>query len=255
MKGSNADEVLAALEAAKAEHPDLVLFLDFRRDLLLAQSTAVASSLSFDATTVRTRLQADQPVLTLDDLALDETIFTDLLRQVDEVMRRYQGNWPTALPDLAPNAVRAWYAQEEIHDEQAAFLIAEAMRPFLIQAAKMVRPHLDGIEWYRQYCPACGGAPDFATLERESGARLLFCSRCDTGWRYKRIGCSFCDTEDLRMAYYPSDDGVYRLYVCDACRRYLKVVDLRQTRRALMLPVERVLTVDMDLAAREAGYT
>jgi len=57
------------------------------------------------------------------------------------------------------------------------------------------------------------------------------------------------------LIYYPSEDEVYRLYVCEACRRYLKTVDLRKTGGRTVLPrVERVITVAMDVAARRAGY-
>jgi len=34
----------------------------------------------------------------------------------------------------------------------------------------------------------------------------------------------------------------------------LKTIDLRQAGRAILLPVERVTTVAMDAAARQAGY-
>lgn len=255
MKEPSVDEVLAALEAAGTEHPDLSPLLDFRRELLVAQRTVAAPPLSLDAATVRARLQAGQPALVLDDLSLDQATFTALLRRVEQVVQQHWPDRPMIGTDLSLNAVRAWYAGEGGLDQRAASLIAEALHPFLTQVAKAVRPDLDGVEWYREYCPACGGGPDFAVLERESGARYLLCSRCDTRWRYKRLGCPFCGNEDqCKLAYYPSEDQVYRLYVCDGCRRYLKAIDLRQTNRKLLVPLERLLTTGMDLAAREKDY-
>ena len=56
------------------------------------------------------------------------------------------------------------------------------------------------------------------------------------------------------MLYYASDDQVYRLYVCQACKRYLKTVDLRRTLRNPNPLVERLVTISMDLAAQEQGY-
>jgi hypothetical protein len=37
--------------------------------------------------------------------------------------------------------------------------------------------------------------------------------------------------------------------------RYLKTIDLREVERDVLLPVERILTVAMDAAARAEGYT
>ena len=66
--------------------------------------------------------------------------------------------------------------------------------------------------------------------------------------------CPFCgNAEHSKLAYYPSQDGVYRLYICKACHRYLKTIDLRQA-EGHVLAVEPILTVGMDLSARDEGY-
>ena len=130
-----------------------------------------------------------------------------------------------------------------------------ALQPYLEWAAEQVMPHVDQELWKRGYCPACGGAPDFAVLVEETGARYLLCSRCRSQWLYKRLRCPFCDnTDHTKLLYYPSEDEVYRLYVCQVCKRYLKAIDLRQATHRVVLAVEPLLTVAMDLAAREQGY-
>jgi FdhE protein len=97
--------------------------------------------------------------------------------------------------------------------------------------------------------------PGFAFLGEGEGTRYLLCSRCSSQWPYRRVGCPFCGTRDhTKLSYYLSEDEVYRLYVCKACRRYLKVLDLRQAGRQVLFPVERIRTAGMDLAARQAGY-
>jgi FdhE protein len=131
-----------------------------------------------------------------------------------------------------------------------------ALKAYLEWAAEQVQHYVEQEHWKRGYCPVCGGAPDFASLEAESGARHLLCSRCSSKWLYPRVKCPFCTTTDhTKLFYYPSEDGVYRLYVCQACRRYLKTIDLRQVQREVLLPVERITTVAMDAAARSEGYT
>ena len=134
-----------------------------------------------------------------------------------------------------------------------------ALKPYLEWVAEQVLPHVNQEvnqeRWRRGYCPVCGGAPDFATLDEDVGARHMLCSRCNSQWLYRRLGCPFCgNTDHTKLAYYPSEDGVHRLYVCQECRRYLKAIDLRQVGRAVLLPVERVTTVAMDAAAMQEGY-
>jgi FdhE protein len=147
--------------------------------------------------------------------------------------------------------------QDEVQDKVALAQASVdlALKPYLEWAAGQVLPYVAHERWKRGYCPACGGAPDFATLDAETGARHLLCSRCNSQWRYRRLGCPFCSTIDhARLVYYPSKDGVYRLYVCQECQRYLKTIDLRQAGRTVLLPVERITTVAMDMAARQEGY-
>ena len=131
-----------------------------------------------------------------------------------------------------------------------------ALKPYLVWAAEQMLPHLDQEQWRRGYCPVCGGTPDFAFLSGESGARYLLCARCNSQWLYRRMGCPFCGNNDYTgIVYYPSDDGVYRLYLCKACHRYLKTIDLRKTnRQKLLVEVERITTVAMDMAAQQEGY-
>jgi FdhE protein len=128
-----------------------------------------------------------------------------------------------------------------------------ALMPYLQTACELLMPFIDQSVWQRSYCPVCGGKPVFASLARESGTRCLLCSRCTGIWQYGRVGCPFCEAaEDL--IYYPSDDGRYRLYVCDTCKRYLKTIDLRESEQEVYLPVECIVTVAMDIAAQDKGY-
>ena len=136
-----------------------------------------------------------------------------------------------------------------------AFIFDTALHPFLRALALTLAPLVRDGAWYRGICPVCGGEPDFATLGRRNGRRRLLCSRCDTEWTFRRVGCPFCGNDDpRRLGYYPSDDGAYRLSVCGACRRYIKTIDLRVVAGERLPAVERVLTVGMDLAAQQAGY-
>ena len=93
-----------------------------------------------------------------------------------------------------------------------------------------------------------------ALSQEEEGARYLLCSRCDNEWLYKRLGCPFCENSDYsKLSFYPEEDGPHRLYVCHKCKRYLKVIDLHRAPDRL-LPVERILTLGLDVHAQELGF-
>ncbi|MFQ5612734.1 MAG: formate dehydrogenase accessory protein FdhE [Anaerolineae bacterium] len=140
------------------------------------------------------------------------------------------------------------------------FVLNHTLRPFLQSAARNFQPAEPVASIYSppSTCPMCGGPPDFAALvstkNSEGHGRRLLCARCDTEWGYQRSGCPFCG-QAKQWAYFPDENEVFRLYVCDACHHYLKTVDQRQTFAHRSLPVARVITVGMDLAAVRAGYT
>jgi formate dehydrogenase maturation protein FdhE len=47
---------------------------------------------------------------------------------------------------------------------------------------------------------------------------------------------------------------LYRLYICEECHGYIKGIDLRVKGEEALLPLERVLTLDLDIRGQEKGY-
>ena len=129
-----------------------------------------------------------------------------------------------------------------------------ALSSYLQKAAEMLCAQVDVSDWRRNRCPICGGKPGFAILAREDGSRSLFCPRCHSLWAYRRTACPFCENEE-GIIYYPCEDEVYRLYVCPTCSRYMKTLDLRHTQRDPVVPVERIVSIGIDLAAQQEGYS
>ncbi len=134
-------------------------------------------------------------------------------------------------------------------------MVHSTIKPFLASRSEALLGFVEQEQWRRGYCPVCGGKPDFAFLDKERGSRWLLCSRCDAQWLFQRLQCPYCDSQNQdALAYYADDGGLYRLYVCQQCRSYLKAVDLRQTEEEISLPLERVMTIDMDRQGREKRY-
>jgi formate dehydrogenase maturation protein FdhE len=270
-------QILRALVAARQQHEELADLLDFYRDLYEVQFQAKATVPEpevRDELAMRWRLEGGIPQLTFEQLRLEPQPFAHLVDQVSETLRRHNPGWeferegrsPENLTDLAREVFETWdtltapksgSGRDETgamwSDHPIALAVGFALGPYLQRAAEVILPQLDLSLWTQNYCPICGGRPNLAVLEEERGARRLMCSRCNGLWNYPRVGCPFCKTKE-KQTYYPSKDGVYRLYVCPACRHYLKTIDLRGVYRPVHLPVERLLTVGMDLAAQQQGY-
>jgi hypothetical protein len=133
--------------------------------------------------------------------------------------------------------------------------ISAALAPFLAAHSQALSELVAQELWRRKVCPICGGPSDFAFLESEAGARWLICSRCSMEWLFQRIQCPYCGTQKHQsLAYRTNTQGIYQLYTCEECHCYIKAIDLRKAGSEVLLPLERILTVDMDRQAKEANY-
>jgi FdhE protein len=268
--------VLRALTEAREQHEELAELLDFYHDLFEVQFEAkavVPKPQVRDDLATRWRLEGGIPQLTFDQLDLEEESFAELVTRVGDVLCRHNPAWESMLSErspreqvaLAKEVYESWDTltspkpgiersdSEASVDQPQGMAVGFALAPYLQRAAEAILPNLDLTLWSQSHCPVCGGRPNFALLEEERGARQLMCSRCNSLWPYARVGCAFCESKEKQI-YYPSEDGVYRLYVCPACNDYLKTMDLRGVFREVYPVVERFLTVGMDLAAKQEGY-
>jgi FdhE protein len=270
-------EVLQALTAARKKHNELADLLDFYGELYQVQFEAkmhLPEPEARDGMAVRWRLEGGIPQLTFDQLAIEPEGFAELVAKIRQVLLRHNPSWELEdedweaeqLVSLARHVFETWDTltaprpNDGLGDEEdaqrvppAALTVGFSLAPYLQRASEAILPRLDLEDWVQGYCPVCGGRPNFSLLEAKRGARQLMCSRCNSLWHYSRVGCPFCKSKE-KQTYYTSEDGVYRLYVCPDCNRYLKTMDLRELERTVEPVVERLLTVGMDLAAQQEGY-
>jgi FdhE protein len=268
-------EITKALKQGAERHPELADTIDLYCTLLEIEGRAQVPphQPALSKSEAQARLGEGRPLVSPEELDADPQTLGDLCAEIGFTIAKHKRERVKTLAQIHAwlyerrEGIRAlaveYLRQGQIAEGDGAaldrgllaFIFSRALRPFLRAQAQALAPWVDDGTWYRGYCPICGGEPDMAALEREAGRRRLLCSRCDNEWTFRRLGCPFCGNEEpQQLGYYPSDDQVYRLSVCERCHRYLKTIDLREAAGEHPLAGERVLTVGMDAAAEKAGY-
>jgi len=270
-------KILQRLDELEQREGKLPSFIQLYRQWLRLQGEArlrfTTLKLNLGDEVISSRLTQGIPLLSFEDLSLDWAQVKDLSQKIIHSVAK---DSPDALKEVKTlgnilsnmtflkEIVRAWYqgsslvpvaVRHGVDGELLGLVVAAVLKPFLSAHSEVLLPKVDQESWRRQYCPICGGRPDFAYLDKEKGARWLLCSRCDAEWLFQRLECPYCGCQDQdALAYFTDDEGLHRLYVCEQCKRYLKAIDLRRTETEVLLPLERLLTFEFDIQAQQEGY-
>jgi len=143
---------------------------------------------------------------------------------------------------------------EDVSQETFGFILSYTLKPFMMLYARKVSDFYDPETWLKGTCPVCGGKPNLALLEKEGGKRYLYCGLCEVRWRFQRLGCPYCLSNESKFF---TVDGMaqYRVYYCDNCHGYIKTVNEAMfTGSDLNLFREDINTVHLDLLAMQEGY-
>jgi len=134
--------------------------------------------------------------------------------------------------------------------------LEESLRPALEKVVEKYGKSIAKAGWAEGYCPICGKEPKIGEIREEEGRRFLFCTQCGFEWRFTRIKCPFCGNEEQQTLAYFSIEGEekYRVDVCNECKRYIKIVDFRESKEEADLDVEDIATLHLDMLAYEEGY-
>jgi FdhE protein len=251
-------------------------FFDFYKRLLIIQAGVEkcldVAEIRLTKSIIKDRIVNGYPLLRFNELDVNWALVQGVFAKVAATFADYSelfGAVPQGLVKSEPmytlprNIAKAWFdgtslitkiSGEDISEYLLCTLIHQTLRPFLTNHSKALCGLVSQEIWRRGYCPICGSSPDFAFLERKAGARWLLCSRCDTQWLFQRLECPFCGNKEQASLSYFTDDGLYRLYVCDKCHQYLKAIDFRTTDEEIFLPFGRLITFSMDQQALEMGY-
>ena len=108
-------------------------------------------------------------------------------------------------------------------------------------------------------CPMCRSRPQVGVLKPSSssdaGGRHLVCALCLSWWPVGRLVCVACgETDERRLGYYRAEAYPHiRVDSCDACRFYIKTIDLGRLGAADPI-TDDIASAPLDMWARDHGY-
>ena len=157
---------------------------------------------------------------------------------------------------VARDRLLAWWRGESSSAED--YVSRAFLRPYAEVLTRLgVRPDR-GLEPGR--CPTCGGLPWIAARRADSEAdgarRSLGCALCGGEWTFSRIRCPGCGEEDAARlpSFRTETHPAVRIEACEACRRYVKSLDLTTDGRVVP-EVDDLVSLSMDLWAGSQGFT
>jgi FdhE protein len=279
---ADAEKLKRRIREEKQRRPQYRPFLDFWEPLLSVQMVFMighpGNPLSPADPHIPLRLKEGFPCFSFKGLPVPADLFRDLFQEILTGTR-------SANPKMAEQfpLIENWLAgegrdlerwlglmfQEDGHPfiqaaascgldpEILLFLFLTCWKPLVkAQAMALARdPELDWTSWTKGYCPVCGGMPLLAYLE-EGGKRSGTCSVCEFTWHLPRFVCPHCEnTDQQNFRYFFTDqEQALRLEVCEACRHYLKIIDLREWTGDPIPLLDDLVTTHLDLWARNKGY-
>ena len=253
------DEILKNIEIYKSEKPQCRELLDMLGEVLILREEhrrrLTRDIFPVEGKLVKSKLSGGLPLIDFSssefNLAEPKEYFLALLKIAErfhpeetaiamQEMEESSINYESLIQDMfsMPETVDAPAdADEEPTTSEEdkngfdliGFFLEESLRPALEFVAESYAADIAASHWSEGYCPVCGKEPKIGALKDDEGRRFLFCNQCGIEWAFRRIKCPFCGNEEQKtLSYFTVDnDERYRVDVCDECKRYVKIVDIR----------------------------
>lgn len=255
--------------------------LELYRDIFAVQEKHLdrlkVTMLPLNDMEIQTRLEQGTPLVDSESIELDYAALAALFQELKEVVARKS---PAAEPrdrefleDVELNEqdvgrlARAWLGgqggfltkrAEELNVDFSvlSLLLHATFAAVFRKLARDLHPHAELDQCPRVNCPVCGALPVMGLNRESDGLRVLECSLCGTRWGTPRMLCIFCGNPDQNKLKYlfVNEDQSRRMYVCESCGTYIKIVDRHEQPDEIVLPLEDIFTTYLDEVAEKEGY-
>jgi len=128
--------------------------------------------------------------------------------------------------------------------------------PLLMAVGRASADAVAEVAWNSGVCPVCAAWPALAESRGLERQRMLRCGRCGSAWQLPWQLCPFCANDQhagLSYLYSGQTGEARRVFACDRCKGYLKTIATFVPLEQLDLPIDDLATLELDLAALDAG--
>lgn len=272
-------EAQAELDRLTANRPALLPLARWLRELLpdLDPAQAAVAAPSLGPEQAQARLAAGIPLLRDESIPLDVKAFGRRWQHACEVLEVQQPDGTAAalaaavrrgqLDSAAMTAAVVAGRPEDVRQRAeglgldptlATTLLRFTLFPLFASLETLLAPLRETRDWPHGYCPTCGSWPLLGEFRGLDQSRYLRCGLCAAGWEVPRLWCPYCGCrahEQLQFLHAEGEESKIRAAVCDACRGYVKTLSTLSAIPPLHLLVADAVTLHLDLAAAERGYT
>lgn len=156
-----------------------------------------------------------------------------------------------------PKRIEALAHRSGVDSNALASVVHLAAIPVLQVCGRLFESRLPR-SWPNGYCPICAAWPTLAERRGLDRSRRLRCARCGGEWEVQWLWCVYCGerVHERLGSLVPDEPGeMLKVETCASCRGYLKSVATLQAIPAFDLLLQDLETVELDLVARERGYS
>ena len=278
---NDSEKIRNRVKAMVKERPSHKEVLEFYRDVVMEQNSALpkikASPLKIDKNDAKEKIIQGFPLVEKKAFILDIPSATKLFRRLCKILSKTKKGQHDSeritqamkekeikLPELFRQIesenneyIISLSEKLQVNPDVISFLTTNSIKPIYEAYSKGMKDYVDQERWWKGYCPICGSEPFMAEL-KEDGARFLVCSACSFEWRFNRLKCPFCENENhekLRYFHTENEGKVYRVDVCEKCKRYIKTIDTNELGEDIIPLLEDAGTLHLDILAQKEGYT
>jgi len=189
------------------------------------------------------RLGKGIPLFDKNLLPLDVHAVKKLYDRLVDVTEKHRGGWVSGLSKVLSGSIpevthllrevlnmnalslETICKKEEVDPKGAEFLLRLALKPSLRRLSR-ISGEIDLGSWSSGHCPICGSIPVLSVFTKDKSERWLFCSLCDTPWKFPQSRCPFCGNDNRKnMRYsYAEEYEAFRVAMCTHCRQGIKTI-------------------------------
>jgi FdhE protein len=139
----------------------------------------------------------------------------------------------------------------QIENTEEITLLLNTLSNYIMENLReLCKDSFNSENYVDKICPFCGSNFKYGYID-DNGKKFLVCSICNFGWRYPRIKCPFCETEEQKKLSYIEfeNNNFVRFYECENCGKSYKVFLLENIKDFKTLD-----EADLDTKILDIGY-